>query len=323
MSNFLGVGEVDIEDANYLTVVNIMTYKDDGDILYWSLRALFSVFKGAPLEVYVMDDASNPMTDEMRESIIGLDPRIRYEVTTFERNRNLNGRTCVKGMLRKFVEHEAGRECLNIKMDPDTVLTRKRLMHEFWNFKNTAYCASNRPGCYFSGVMYMWKSGVAERALRLIESDMLDNMPDNRGPEDYTIGILLSVASLPRLSTVIRAWDNDAKKGFSAAWSYAPSMNDETKRRRMVSYMRLYDFITMGNWFIHRKDGVTKADRVEPTRFFAEAVEARFGIGAAGACTDVQPKGGAALVPAEYPKAVKDNPVVSSSKATVKRKRKE
>lgn len=276
MSQILNVGEVDIEDTNYLTIVNVMTYREDGDILYWSMRSVLAVLGKYELEVYIMDDDNNPMTEEQVSRVIALDPRIHYERTTFERNRNLNGRSCCIGMLEKFVEHAAGRDCLNMKLDPDTILTRRRIYNEFWNFKNTAYCASSRPGCYFSGVMYIWKSDAAPKALELMKSDYLNHVPTDKGPEDYIIGILLSVASLPRLSTLIRSWDNDAKKGYSAAWPF--STPKEHYEQMADLYVQIYDFVTMGNWFVHRDKGITKEDRLVPAQMIVERIEAKNGI---------------------------------------------
>lgn len=269
--SILTTDEVDIEDTHYLTIVNVMTYKEDGDMVYWCLRSVLDVFRKVPVEIYVMDDSNNPMDAVQVERILSLDPCVKYERTTFERNRNLNGRSCVVGMMEKFVEHAAGREALNIKIDPDTILLGRRIFNEFWNIENTGYCASSRPGCYFSGVVYMWKSDAAERALEIINKGGIDHLPEDKGPEDFIIGVLLSLGALPRLSTLIRSWDNDAKKGYSAAWPF--SITEAQHDSCVALYYKLYDFVTMGNWFAYREKGITKEHRIKPAKALVELYE--------------------------------------------------
>lgn len=254
--------------TDYLVVANIMTYKGDQEILEYCLRSILATFKDNPLEVYIMDDSLHPMDDRNIRWFKKLSPCIHYEQTSFERNRNLNGRAAVEGMLGKFIEHAAGRDALNLKIDPDTIICHREVFDEVYNAANADYAATTRPGCHFSGILYMFRTAPLEKALELARQFPI---PEVRGPEDYIIGLAISAASLPKLSLMLSVWNDAEKKGLSAAWVY--SIPKDKYGVMIPIYYHLFQFITMGNWFLF--DGLTPAARLKPAEELVKLVEAR------------------------------------------------
>lgn len=259
---------ISVED--YRVVVNYMTYKGDQEILEYSLRSVLKVFGNNPLEIYIMDDDNNPMDESYVKKYTGMADFIHYEKTTFERNKNLNGRECVIGMLEKFIEHAGDKEALNMKIDPDTIVCGKRVFDEVYNAPNADYAATTRPGCHFSGILYCFRTHPLKEALRLIKEFPV---PTDRGPEDYIIGLALSAASLPRLSLMIGVWNDRSREreGVSCAWNYG--IKKEDYNRMIPFYCSIFQIVTMGNWFIH--EGLTPKDRLEPARLLVECIESR------------------------------------------------
>lgn len=251
---------------DYLVVVNIMTYKGDQEILQYCLRSLLKTFEKNPLEIYIMDDSLHPMDDRNVRWVKKLSPSIHYEQTTFERNKNLNGRACIEGMLEKFIEHANGRTALNLKIDPDTIVCHKEVFDEVFNAQNSWYASTTRPGCHFSGILYMFRTEPLEQALKLARQFPI---PDVRGPEDYIIGLAISAASLPRLSLMIDVWNDAAKTGLACAWNY--NITEDHYTEMIPFYGKVFQFITMGNWFIH--PGLTPAARLKPAEELVKWLE--------------------------------------------------
>lgn len=255
--------------TDYLVVVNVMCYKGDQEMLPYCVRSLLKIFENNPLEIYVMDDSNNPMDKRNVRWLTKLAPdKIFYEQTTFERNKNLNGMPCVVGMVEKFIEHAKGRDALNIKIDPDTIVCHREIFDEVYNHPNSGYASTTRPGCHFSGVLYMFKTQYLPKALELLKTFPV---PDHTGPEDYIIGLAISAASLPRLSLLIEVWTNESRRGAAAGWHYG--IPKEKYGEMIPFYHKLFQFITMGNWFAHPE--LTAADRIPPSDALVKLIENR------------------------------------------------
>lgn len=240
-----------------------MSYKGDQDILPYCVRALLSVFKDNDIKIYVMDDSNNPMADYKVNELTQISDKISYEKTTFERNRNLNGKPCCIGMVEKFIEH-AEEGSLNLKVDPDTIICHRRVFDEFYNNPNTAYGSCSRPGCYFSGVCYMFRTEILEKTLELIKEFPI---PEDRGPEDFSIGVAMCAASLPKLAVLMAGWNQKAEEGVVTGWNYlCPNDNDH-----ISMYYKIFQFVSMGNWFMYK--GLTPFDRIQPAKMLCEMVE--------------------------------------------------
>lgn len=255
---------MEIKSQIYPVRVNIMTYKDDATIIEYCIRSIFAVFRDHDTKVFVYDDSNHPMDESIINNIKDMD-NVYYEQTTFERNKNLNGRPCIAGMLELFKKN-AVPGGLNIKIDPDTILLHSRCFNEFMMVRDSSYMCCLRPGSYYSGMCYAFKSDVIDNTIALFNSEYC-NIPDVYGPEDYFIGTIMSTASLPKLSLLLMNWNDRAQEGAICGWNYK-CPNDEEHFRM---YYQLFQFVSVGNWF--KYPGLTKADRVIPAKGLCEMVE--------------------------------------------------
>lgn len=235
-------------------------------MLLFCIRSLLTVFEGRQLEIYVMDDDKNPMDGGYVENMLSMSPAVHYEQTSFERNKNLNGKACIEGMVEKFIEHAAGREALNIKIDPDTIVCHTTVFDAFYANRDASQAATTRPGCHFSGILYMFRTEPLQRALELIREFPI---PVERGPEDYIIGLAVCSAALPKKALMISVWNETSKVGVACAWNYG--IPKERYDALIPLYYKQFQFITMGNWFLH--EGLTLEDRLLPARMLMKEIE--------------------------------------------------
>lgn len=97
--------------------VNVFTYRADAVCLGQCLRALHAL--GYPLDVYVWDDAANPLPFAPSGC--------HYETTDFPREGNLNGIPCVRGILFCLLRSARMSEAdYVLKIDSDTCLLSLR-----------------------------------------------------------------------------------------------------------------------------------------------------------------------------------------------------
>lgn len=96
----------------------IYTYANDADLLP------LCVSHAAPHgNVILVDDSSNPATDETGALALGVHEYVR---STFARGGNLNGSACVRGMLETYRDH--GTDEWVMQCDSDTLLFRPDLL---------------------------------------------------------------------------------------------------------------------------------------------------------------------------------------------------
>lgn len=252
-----------VTKTDYKVIINIMTYDGDQNVLPFCVRGLLKVFEKNEKEIYIMDDSNHPMAEEVVKSVKALSPSVHYETTTFERNHNLNGKVCCVEMVKKFKEHsEEG--ALNLKVDPDTIVMHRRCFDEFMSMDNSGYMSCQRPGCYFSGVCYGFKTDVIDKALQLIKQFPI---PYEKGPEDYCIGVAMCAGALPRLSVLLSPWNEKSKEGSYCGWNYSCDLNEKIFKM----YYELFQYVSVGNWFL--TPGLTKEDRVAPAAGLLKMVE--------------------------------------------------
>ena len=249
----------------YHTSVNIFTYEGDGAVLLPCVRCVVGSFKNRDFDVYVMDDDEHPITDEQREAILKISDRVHYRRTTFNRHKNLNGKECMLGIMDCFIENAAGREGITIKLDPDTMILRPYIFDEFRIVESCKYIASTRPGCTFSGICYALDNSILHSTKRILNCT---DIPDDRGPEDLMIGCCATLAGAPGCSLLYEPWSNkECKNATSAAWDYSTEATGEVAD----VFARLFDIITLGNWFIYKD--TTKFSRIKPGELLADRVE--------------------------------------------------
>lgn len=124
-------------------------YKDDEFVLPFSLKSANTVF-GDNLKIALVDDDDNPIGPTTIEKLKNdLTCEFVYEKSKFERNKNLNGRPAVNGIVDSFIKHSNGRNGIVIKLDPDTMILKRGLFDNFMLDNNMEYIASCRPRLSF------------------------------------------------------------------------------------------------------------------------------------------------------------------------------
>lgn len=242
----------------YPLYVNCFCYNKDENLLEYSLGSIRKIY-GDRAEIYIWDDDNYPISDEIRKKLEAeLD--VKYNRTTFDRHRNLNGRTCVLGILDCLRKSAKMRDGLVMKLDADTMITSTNFIDEFWAMPNSKYAATCRPGCHFSGICYFMHADILDETYKLVKQ--WEFIPEERGPEDYIIGLACSVAALPTLSHQISVWNSagNGDNGTSVGWNYKCPLCKES----MTFYKNKFNLITFGNWFMH--SNLTMADRIPPMK---------------------------------------------------------
>lgn len=200
--------------TDYTVVVNVRTGRKTQDVLPYCLRSILKVFEDNPLEIYVMDDKDDPMDGRSVRWTKKLSPKISYEAVGFP-----NDDGCA-ALIAKLREHAAGREVLNLLIEPQTLLFHKAVFDEVYNAPNSAFTAAMTGGKHFSGEVFAFLTDFLDEALRLTE---FYRIPIGKDDEDFMLGLILSAASLPRLSAMIPICDVFNPDGGGSIWDYRVS----------------------------------------------------------------------------------------------------
>lgn len=197
--------------TGYTVVVNVRAGRKTQDVLPYCLRSVLKVFEDNPLEIYVMDDKDDPMDGRSVRWTKKLSPKVSYEVVAFP-----NDDGCA-ALIAKLSEHAAGRDVLNLLIEPQTLLFHKAVFDEIYNAPNSAFTAAMTGGKHFSGEVFAFLTDCLDEALRLTE---FYRIPIGREDEDFMLGLILSAASLPRLSAMIPMCDSFNPDGGGSVWDY-------------------------------------------------------------------------------------------------------
>lgn len=254
---------------DYPVIVNIFCFKGDQNIVGCCMDSFLTVFDKNTVEFYLMDDGTNPMDEKFVEELKGKYPTLHYEITTFRRNYNLNGRECITNQLKKYIEHAGDRDdALNFKVDPDTIVTKRAVFDEVYNAPNVYYAAPDRVGSYFSGAMYAFRNKPLKKALEIAE---IMTIPEDRGPEDYLIGLAICAGASPNYSMCIPKWNDKADEGYFSGWDYG--IKPENLEKMTKWFYDKFQIITYGNWWVWKDQGITLDDRPIAARRMLEYME--------------------------------------------------
>ncbi|CAJ0592249.1 unnamed protein product [Cylicocyclus nassatus] len=221
----------------------------DQNIVGCCMDSFLTVFDKNTVEFYLMDDGTNPMDEK--------------------RNYNLNGRECITNQLKKYIEHAGDRDdALNFKVDPDTIVTKRAVFDEVYNAPNVYYAAPDRVGSYFSGAMYAFRNKPLKKALEIAE---IMAIPEDRGPEDYLIGLAICAGASPNYSMCIPKWNDKANEGYFSGWDYG--IKPENLEKMTKWFYDKFQIITYGNWWVWKKQGITLDDRPIAARRMLEYME--------------------------------------------------
>jgi len=135
-------------------------------------------------KVVVIDDGGNPFNPQEVEAVKALGAV--YQVSSWKRGGNLNGKEAVQNVLTDLVQHSAGVEWV-VKVDADTLPQR-----EFFDFLlsdkeyDLVACGHNDPAKPIMGACYALRPPAVLR-LQVASAYLV---PGSRLPEDVTVGKL-------------------------------------------------------------------------------------------------------------------------------------
>ena len=188
-------------------------------------HCLWSVvrFAGIPYErILLADDSANPLPPARRKALEDLG--IAIIETSFDRRRNLNGHSCIKGILEtmSFAAEKAVADYI-LKIDPDTMLFSSELTDNLSDRSvgSIGGAAGEKPDRYFFGMCYALRRDIIGKTLDFVSgtaSDRLAELVENNRklPEDYTISGICSLISPSTHRTI----PFTRGRGFHCSWPY-------------------------------------------------------------------------------------------------------
>lgn len=234
--------------------VTILTFSRDAALSLAALRCVRRHLSDAA--VTVADDGHDPVSGEAATEMQALGAR--YIQTDFPRRGNLNGVSCVRGILETLLNGTADDD-VAIKLDADTALrsdgpVRRMLAAGAEGFGS---CCDGRIMC---GLCYGFTGAALRRMLAVLE-----RLPiGGDDPEDIATGRLAMTAGIPL--HIERPWAASRPDGRWAAYSW-PTMPDVAKYDRL-------DVVTLGTLHVPRQ----QMDAAEFIRVFDD-LTARDAIG--------------------------------------------
>lgn len=210
--------------------------------------------------VTVVDDASNPVHEDIAAALrsLGAD----YVQSTWERNGNLRGPDCIRGMLSEMCR-EAEDDDILIKIDCDTALLDDDWLR--WMDAHPA-CPMYASGDFVSGAwriygcMYALRGWVARRLYEEMDWTLLDDL----APEDVTIGREVLARVPATLCRIEEPWRQRSPWSEWTAWCW-PSRTVTAE-----SYAARFAMVTTGS---PRMDDRPSSERARVMHLLADVRE--------------------------------------------------
>lgn len=210
--------------------------------------------------VTVVDDASNPVHEDIAAALrcLGAD----YVQSTWERNGNLRGADCIRGMLSEMCR-EAEDDDILVKIDCDTALLDDGWLR--WMIDHPA-CPMYASGDFVNGAwriygcMYALRGWVARRLYRELDWTLLEDL----APEDVTIGREVLARVPATLCRIEEPWRQRASWSTWTAWCW-PSRTVSAE-----SYAARFAMVTTGS---PRQSYQPASDRARVMHLLAKARE--------------------------------------------------
>ncbi len=161
----------------------IYCYSGDAGLLPGRVDNIRWVYPDA--HVHIIDDASNPIPATLAHELDAR-PAVHYEQSTWPRGGNLNGETCVRGMLDTYARHA----CLDdviVKTDPDALFIDRERVHNAIIGQGYGYIAAQVANYMFGGYFYAVRADVLAAVRRSLPAA---GMIMGGQHEDITIGCL-------------------------------------------------------------------------------------------------------------------------------------
>lgn len=207
--------------------VVIFTYSGDAAETIECARIARTSMQDSHISIVI--DAADPLDDQTISTLIAEGAEVRQSF--FQRNGNLNGPECVRGVLKELT-HNAAPDDIVIKIDPDTaILDATFILGSFNALNNILYVSSGDDRILVYGCLYAMTGAAAIEACRI--ASHIDMPLDT--PEDRTIAqIILDRFGADRLS-LIRPWTYETPTRWTA-------FNWQSVLASPERYVREHDF---------------------------------------------------------------------------------
>lgn len=210
--------------------------------------------------VTVVDDASNPVHEDIAAALRSLSAD--YVQSTWERNGNLRGPDCIRGMLSEMCR-EAEDDDILVKIDCDTALLDDDWLR--WMDAHPA-CPMYASGDFVSGAwriygcLYALRGWMARRLYREMEWTLLDDL----APEDVTIGREVLTRVPATLCRIEEPWRQRSPWSAWTAWNWM------SQTVSAESYAARFSMVTTGS---PRLDFQPSSERARVMHLLADARE--------------------------------------------------
>lgn len=229
--------------------VFIMCFRGDKECLTQCLRGIeLQRRKGYNMEVFVIDDANNPL--ELTEELLA---KIHYRKSYYPRNFNLNGKPCAHGMLMDMLRCARESQAQYIlKVDSDMYIrSLARFLTPLEEAPNSVIgFRLSKEMDYCAGVTYLLPVAGLYKAIKDFTTWYKNEQNTNKRyiehvPEDWAI--TRCVASVNNYT--MYQWDNSTNP---ENWLLAPFNFREVEPDGSINplcYTRfcMYDFVNFGN----------------------------------------------------------------------------
>lgn len=169
---------------NKKMTVCMPAWSGESEILPLTLGAAMRAWPEASFTI--LDDRDNPLPKHVRKA---LPSPVRYKQTSFDRQRNLNGIDCVRGLVTEYLEAaelDGNNDGFIVKLDPDTIVLRGEHLQEHMEAGAEMYASTTERGL-FSGACYAASVAVMKRVQKAVQTDGVLSTERNYVPEDCTI----------------------------------------------------------------------------------------------------------------------------------------
>lgn len=186
--------------SNKYTLV-VFCYRGEEELLPMTLRRAKEAIPN--VSIHLFDDSIDPLRPKTVE-LLKKNLNCSYEITTFDRKVNLNGKECILGELdcmRRSMDADGNTDGYVIKIDPDTLILRFNLVQEAID-QGAKWVSHSSTKGHFAGMFYVMHRSILETVTR---NAQVCEFPD-RCAEDETIGSLCYIAA----SQDVYSWTHTA-----------------------------------------------------------------------------------------------------------------
>lgn len=221
--------------------IYLFTYGGDADEAIACVRCAKAAIPESVITV--VDDEAVPAPPEARRALVAYGARYRQSI--FERNGNLNGPECVRGIISTLAR-DAADDDIVVKIDSDTALLNGAWIRDMAG-SGIHWCASGADSRQFYGLCYAMTGLAAKRAAAVL---MQAELPPN-APEDLTIGRTVIDLFGVGKGKIIPPWTPQNRAGRWSAWNWFSVAVTPEKYAG-------FDVVTVGS---PRPPHISKADR--------------------------------------------------------------